>query len=100
VTPTGLVSGATVGVDVPVASAVGWVVPERALLEGEAGAFVFRVSEGRAHPVSVHVASRSQEAAVVTGPLQARDRVIVAQPSRLMTLAEGTPVTIAAGAGR
>jgi RND family efflux transporter MFP subunit len=98
--PAGLVSGATVGVDVPVASAAGWVVPDRALLEGETGTFVFRVSDGRAHPVSVHVASRSQEAAVVTGPLQDRDRVIVAQPSRLMTLAEGTPVTIASGAGR
>ncbi len=100
VAPAGLVSGATVGVDVPVASAAGWVVPDRALLEGEASAFVFRVSEGRAHPISVHVASRSQQAAVVTGPLQDRDRVIIAQPSRLMTLAEGTPVTIAAGAGR
>jgi hypothetical protein len=52
------------------------------------------VSDGRAHPVSVHVASRSREAAVVTGLLQDRDRVIVAQPSRLMTLAEGTPVTV------
>jgi RND family efflux transporter MFP subunit len=100
VAPTDLVSGATVGVDVPVASAAGWVVPDRALLEGEAGAFVFRVSDGRAHPVSVRVASRSQEAAVVTGPLQDRDRVIVAQPSRLMTLAEGTPVTMVAGASR
>lgn len=93
--PPGLVSGATVGVDVPVAApATGWVVPERALLEGEAGAFVFRVSNGRAHPVSVRVASRSREAVVVTGPLQDRDRLIVAQPSRLMTLADGSPVTI------
>jgi RND family efflux transporter MFP subunit len=100
VAPAGLVSGATVGVDVPVASAAGWVVPDRALLEGEASAFVFRVSEGRAHPVSVHVASRSQEAAVVTGPLEEGDEVVVAQPSRLMTLAEGTPVTIVAGASR
>jgi RND family efflux transporter MFP subunit len=99
--PAGLVSGATVGVDVPVAApAAGWVVPERALLEGETGAFVFRVREGCVHPVSVHVASRSQEGAVVSGPLQDRDRVIVAQPSRLMTLAEGTPVTIVEGAGR
>ncbi len=100
VPPAGLVSGATVGVDVPVASAAGWVVPDRALLEGEAGAFVFRVREGRVHPVSVRVASRSQEAAVVAGALQDQDRVIVAQPSRLMTLAEGTPVTIVAGASR
>jgi RND family efflux transporter MFP subunit len=98
--PPGLVSGATVGVDVPVASAAGWVVPERALLEGGAGAFVFRVRGGRAHPVSVHVASRSPEAAAVSGPLQDRDRVIVAQPSRLMTLAEGTAVTIVEGGAR
>jgi RND family efflux transporter MFP subunit len=100
VAPTGLVSGATVGVDVPVASAAGWVVPDRALLEGEATAFVFRVSDGRTHPIPVRVVSRSREAAVVTGALTARDRVIVAQPSRLMTLAEGTPVTIVAGASR
>jgi RND family efflux transporter MFP subunit len=98
--PPGLVSGATVGVDVPVATADGWVVPERALLEGETDAFVFRVREGRAHPLSVHVASRSPEAAVVSGPLQDRDQVIVAQPSRLMRLAEGTPVTIVEGGAR
>ena len=100
VAPAGLVSGATVGVDVPIGSAAGWVVPGRALLEGGAGAFVFRVSEGRVHPVSVRVASRSPESAVVAGALQDQDRVILAQPSRLMTLAEGTPVTIVAGAGR
>jgi RND family efflux transporter MFP subunit len=100
VAPAGLVSGATVGVDVPVASAAGWVVPDRALLEGETGTFVFRASGGRAHPVSVHVASRSQGAVVVTGPLHDREQLVVAQPSRLMTLAEGTPVTIVAGASR
>jgi len=100
VAPDGLVSGATVGVDVPVASAAGWVVPDRALLEGEAGAFVFRVSDGRAHPLPVRVVSRSREAAVVTGALQDGDRVVVAQPSRLMTLAEGTPLTVVAGASR
>jgi len=99
--PPGLVAGATVGVDVPVAApAAGWVVPERALLEGQADAFVFRVSEGRAHPVSVRVASRSPVEAVVSGPLQDRDQVVVAQPSRLMTLAEGTPVAIVAEGGR
>jgi RND family efflux transporter MFP subunit len=100
VAPAGLVSGATVGVDVPVASAVGWVVPDRALLEGEARTFVFLTRAGRAHPVSVRVASRSREAAVVTGALRSGDQVVVGQPSRLMTLAEGTPVTIVTGASR
>jgi len=93
--PPGLVAGATLGVDVQVASAEGLVVPSRALLEGEAGAFVFRVTDGRTHPISVRTASRSQDGVVVTGPLRVGDRVVLAQPARLMTLAEGTPVSIA-----
>jgi len=95
--PAGLVAGATLGVDVQVSSATGWVVPSRALLEGESGSFVFRAQAGHAEQVPVRVASRSPEAAVVTGALRAGDNVIVAQPARLMTLAGGAPVTVVAG---
>ncbi len=98
--PRGLVSGATVGVDVEVGSASGWVVPARALLEAEKGAYVFRASGGRARMVPVRVASRAQDEAVVSGALQAGDEVVVAQPSRLMTLVEGTPLPILASARR
>jgi RND family efflux transporter MFP subunit len=98
--PRGLVPGATVGVDVEVGSASGWVVPARALLETEAATFVFRASGGRAQPVPVRVASRAQDEVVVSGALQADDEVVVAQPSRLMTLVEGTPLVILASAGR
>ncbi len=96
----GLVSGATVGVDVEVGSATGWIVPVRALLESEKGAYVFRAGGGRAQPVAVRIASRSRDEAVVSGALRADDSVIVAQPSRLMTLVEGTPLTILARGDR
>jgi RND family efflux transporter MFP subunit len=93
--PPGLVSGATVGVDVETGSADGWIVPTRALLEGEAGAFVFRARNGRAEPVKVKVAVRTGDAAVVGGALGKGDEVILAQPSRLMTLTEGAPIVVA-----
>jgi RND family efflux transporter MFP subunit len=95
--PPGLVSGATVGVDVETGSAEGWIVPARALLEGQTQAFVFRAREGRAEPVPVKVTSRSSDAAVVGGDLGEGDEVIVAQPSRLMTLAEGAAVAVVRG---
>jgi RND family efflux transporter MFP subunit len=95
--PPGLVSGATVGVDVETGSAEGWIVPARALLEGESEAFVFRARDGRAEPVKVQVACRSGDAAVVGGTLGEGDEVIVAERSRLMTLAEGAPVRVARG---
>jgi membrane fusion protein, multidrug efflux system len=95
--PPGLVSGATVGVDVETGSAEGWIVSARALLEGETGAFVFRARDGQAEPVKVQVASRSSDAAVVAGDLAQGDELIVAQPSRLMTLAEGAPVAVVRG---
>jgi RND family efflux transporter MFP subunit len=98
--PRGLVSGATIGVDVEVGSASGWVVPARALLESEKGAYVFRANGGRAQPLAVRVASRDQDEAVVSGSLQPGDDVVLAQPSRLMTLVAGTPLTIIARADR
>lgn len=98
--PQGLVSGATVGVDVEVGSASGWVVPARALLEGGQGAYVFRARVGHAQPLPVRVTARSRDEVVVSGPLQPGDEVVLAQPSRLMSLAEGTPLTVLTEMGR
>ncbi len=93
--PAGYVSGATVGVDVHLRSASGLVVPADALLEGDGGAWVFRVEGGVVHPVKVTIATRSAAQAVVTGELHEGDAVVVARPSRLMTLADGTAVGLA-----
>jgi RND family efflux transporter MFP subunit len=93
--PPGFVSGATVGVDVHLSSAEGLTVPGDALLEGENGAWVFKVADDTVHPAQVTVVDRSSGGVVVSGPLAAGDVVITARPSRLMTFAEGMKVAVA-----
>ncbi len=90
--PEGFVSGATVGVDVQLSSAEGLAVPADALLEGEKGAWVFKVEGDTVHPVQVTVEDRSHDTVVVTGALAEGDQLIVARPSRLMTFADGMKV--------
>ncbi len=92
--PPGFVSGATVGVDVAMNSAEGLTVPSDALLEGERGAWVFLVKNGAVRPVAITVRARSLTQAVVSGDLQPGDRVVEAEPSRLMTLAAGMKVVV------
>jgi RND family efflux transporter MFP subunit len=90
--PPGFVSGATVGVDVQLSSAEGIVVPTDALLEGDKGMWVFAVDNGTVKPVQVEVLDRSLEQVAIKGGVRAGESVIVARPSRLMTLASGTKV--------
>ena len=90
--PAGFVSGATVGVDVQLSSAAGLVVPAGALLEGDKGAWVFAVENGAVRPVQVEVLDRSLEQVAVKGNVRVGEPVVVAQPSRLMTLADGAKV--------
>lgn len=92
--PPGFVSGATVGMDVQLSSSEGLVVPAEALLEGENGAWVFVVTQGIVHPVTVDVLDRSLVRVAVKGALHAGDTVAVAEPSRLMTLAAGIKVLV------
>jgi len=90
--PLDFVSGATVGVDVEVAAAGGVIVPTDALLEGDRGTFVVKVGGGLAHPVRVDAVASSMDETVVRGDVGPGDLIVVAQPSRLMTLGDGTAV--------
>ncbi len=90
--PPGFVSGATVGVDVQLSSVEGIVVPSDALLEGDKGAWVFAVDNGEVKPVKVEVLDRSLDKVAIKGGVRVGEPVIVARPSRLMTLASGTKV--------
>lgn len=94
----GLVSGATVGADVQTSSAEGVVVPADALLEGEQGTWVFAVDNDTVRPIKVEVLVRSLDQATVKGDVRVGEPLIVARPSRLMTLAAGMKVTVATGA--
>jgi RND family efflux transporter MFP subunit len=96
--PPGLVSGATAGVDVELNSAQGLVVPADALLEGEQGTWIFAVDHGTVRPIQVEVLVRSMDRATVKGEVRLGEPLIVARPSRLMTLAAGMKVTLATGA--
>lgn len=90
--PPGFVSGATVGVDAQLSSTEGLIVPADALLEGDKGAWVFAVDNGVVRQVKVEVVDRSLDKVAVKGEVRAGEPVIVARPSRLMTLASGTKV--------
>ncbi len=101
--PKTFLPGASVGVEVTLAGAQGLVVPLDALLDGERGTWVFVVTEGTGgeaqgarrgtvRPTRVRVVSRSADRAVVDGPLAEGDRIVVAQPARLMTLYDGMTV--------
>lgn len=93
--PPGFVSGATVGVDVQLSSATGLVVSADALLEGDNGAWIFAVENGAVKPVQVEVLDRSLHKIAIRGGVRAGEPVVVARPSRLMTLAAGTKVAMA-----
>ena len=90
--PPGFVSGATVGMDVQLSSAEGFVVPLDALLEGDNGAWVFAAADGTVRAVRVEVLDRSLAQAAIKGGVKPGEAVIVARPSRLMTLADGAKV--------
>jgi len=96
--PAGFVSGAAVGVDLNLSSAEGLLVPTDALLESKKGSFVFTVTDSVVRTVPVQVLGRSLEQVAVSGSLAEGDEVIVARPSRLMTLADGVPVVVQKGA--
>jgi RND family efflux transporter MFP subunit len=90
--PAGFVSGATVGVDLHLGSAEGLTVPAGALLEGDSATWVFKVADATVRAVPVQIEARSPERAVIVGDLSPGARVVVARPSRLMTLADGVAV--------
>jgi RND family efflux transporter MFP subunit len=92
----GLAAGATVGVDLVRATAEGLTVPASAVLDTSSGSVVFTLDRDRAHVIPVRVVARSTDACVVDGPLEEGDEVVMARPSRLMSLAEGTPLRRAA----
>jgi len=88
--PGNFLPGITVGVDVDLHQAQGLVVPVDALLESRNGTWVFAVDGGETiRSVRVQVLARSVDSVVVEGELEEGDALVVARPSRLMTLADG-----------
>ena len=92
--PFGLPSGSFVGVDLHLGEVPGIRVSARTLLEDETGAKVFRVSnQNLIEVIEVTVIGKKGGDAVIAGPVFPGERLVVAEESMLLRLADGSPVT-------
>jgi hypothetical protein len=90
-----LLPGSTIRVDALRQGANGLVVPRRALLENQAGAYLFVLAGDRVRPVLVQVVDHGTDAVTVRGDVRAGDRVATGTPSRLLMLTADTRVEVA-----
>lgn len=91
--PFGLPLGATVSVNLPIQQIPdALMLPVGAVLTSADTATVFRIENGKVHPVTVRVIGESAEGFAVSGKLKDGDLAVRGSDSLLMRLAEGTPV--------
>jgi RND family efflux transporter MFP subunit len=95
--PFALPTGSTVGVDLVTATVEGRIVPESALVRSEKGCSLCLVENGIVRVRPVELLGEGRGKAAVRGDLPAGAVVAVGQENRLLTLAEGMPVTVAGG---
>jgi RND family efflux transporter MFP subunit len=95
--PFNLPSGSTVGVDLVTNQAVGFLVPESAVVKTGQGAFIYVLDKNivRIRPVSLLGTNAGQTA--VSGPVRVGDIIAVGQENRLLSLKEGSTVQPAGG---
>ncbi len=93
--PFGLPSGSTVGVDLVRKTVTGVIVPENALVRNGAGSFVCVVKDGVVRIRKVTLLGADGGKAALTGELAPGEQVAVGQENRLLTLVEGSRVTVA-----
>jgi RND family efflux transporter MFP subunit len=93
--PFGLPSGSTVGVDLVRKAVTGVIVPENALVRSGAGTFVCVVKDGVVRIRKVNLLGTGEGKAALAGDVAPGEQVAVGQENRLLTLVEGTRVTVA-----
>jgi len=85
--PFGLPSHGTVGVDLIVEIAQGFVISSDCILEQETGALVFQIQKNKSvRPVHVQVLGRSQDQAVIKGDISTENRLAAGPESMLLQL--------------
>ena len=91
--PFDLPTGSFVAVEMPIVEASGVLVSGRSILEDKTGARVFRIdNENRVQAVSVTVKGRQEGLAVISGPIDAGDRLVQAEESMLLRLTDGQKI--------
>lgn len=102
--PFGLPSSATVGFDIVTKMVEGLTVPAQAIVKTGQGTFVYQVKDGIVFVIPVKLLGMGNGSAAISAELAAGAQVAVGQENKLLTLTEGSKVSVAylakpAGAG-
>lgn len=92
--PFDLPSSATVGFDIVTREVAGLIVPAQAIVTTGQGSFVYQVEAGLVRIVPVQLLGTGNGRAAISGPLAAGLPVAVAQENKLLTLMEGSKVSL------
>ncbi len=92
--PFNLPSASTVGFDLVTRRVKGLIVPDQAVVKTDKGTFVYQVKDGLVQIVPVTLLGMGNGKAAISG-VEPGDQVAVAQENKLLTLAEGSRVTLA-----
>lgn len=92
--PFNLPSSATVGFDLVSRKVEGLIVPDQAVVRSAQGAFVYLVKDGVVRIMSVKLLGMANGKAAISSELPLGAQVAVAQENKLLTLSEGSKVTL------
>ena len=93
--PFALPSSATVGFDVVTKKVEGLLLPAQAVVKTAQGSFVYQVKNGTVKIIPVKLLGMGNGIAALEATLEPGTEVAVAQENKLLTLSEGTTVTVA-----
>lgn len=92
--PFNLPSSATVGFDLVSRKVEGLIVPDQAVVRSAQGAFVYLVKDGVVRIMPVKLLGMANGKAAISSELPLGTQVAVAQENKLLTLSEGSKVTL------
>ena len=92
--PFNLPSSATVGFDLVSRKVEGLIVPDQAVVRSAQGAFVYLVKDGVVRIMPVKLLGMANGKAAISSELPLGAQVAVAQENKLLTLSEGSKVTL------
>jgi RND family efflux transporter MFP subunit len=93
--PFGLPSSSTVGFDIVFKNVEGLTVPAQAVVKTGQGSFVYRVKDGVVLIIPVKLLGMGNGVAAISGAIEAGAYVAVGQENKLLTLSDGSKVSVA-----